>query len=66
MFCNRNVIQNMLVVVFWVMTLCSPVGGYQSLQETYGLHLQHSTSQEVQKVVTISIKFTFFDCLYAQ
>jgi hypothetical protein len=36
-------VETLIMVWFlWVMTQCSPVGGYQRFRGTYRLHLQHS------------------------
>jgi hypothetical protein len=44
----------MLIVVFWVMTLCDLVGGYQHFRGKYCLHLQDEVTegdhyQEIRK-----------------
>jgi hypothetical protein len=40
----------MLIVVFWDITLCSLVGGYQYLRGTYCLHLQSTSTLNMDTV----------------
>lgn len=48
-FKNTHIIYN---VVFWVMTPCNLVDGYQCFKETHCLHLQHRKWRQLHGVIT--------------